>query len=83
MVKIGVVAHGEAALAANAEQARRAVARQVDEAGQRQAAGIDVIEHDGHQRLHAGHAGMAFGIGVLLLLAGVRGVVGAQDIDDA
>ena len=33
-------------------------AGQIDEALERQAAGIDVVEHDGHQRLHAGHAGM-------------------------
>ena len=61
----------------------RTVARQVDEALQRQPAGIDVVEHDGHQRLHAGHAGMAVRIGVVLFLARVRGVVRAQHIHHA
>ena len=56
--EVGVVADGDAALAADAEQPLRPVRCQVDEALERQPAGIDVVEHDGNQRLHAGHAGV-------------------------
>ena len=61
----------------------RAVARQVDEAFQRQPAGIDVVEHDRHQRLHAGHARRRGRIGLCLLLQRMRRVVGAEHVDDA
>ena len=44
-------------LRGHAEQALRAGTGQVDEALQRQPPGIDVVEHDRHQGLDAGHAG--------------------------
>jgi hypothetical protein len=61
--EIGVVADSDAALAGDAEQAVGAVAGHVDEALEAHSAGVDVIEHDRHERLHAGHAGMAVRIG--------------------
>ena len=73
-----VVADGDAPLAADAEQPLRTVARQIDEALDGEAAGVDVVEHDGNQRLHAGHARMRGGIWVVFLLARMRRVVGAE-----
>ena len=79
--KIGVVTDGDAAFACDGENTLRAGAGEIDEAGERQPAGVDVVEHDRHQRLHAGHAGMRARVGVVLLLARMRRVVGADDVD--
>ena len=65
------------------EQARRPRAGEIDEAQQRQPAGVDMIEHDRDERLHAGHAGRTCRIGLGLFLARVRRVVGAEHVDDA
>ena len=58
-----------------AEQPLRPRTRHVDEALQCHAAGVHVIEHHRHQRLHARHARMTVGIGVVLFFARVRRVV--------
>ena len=81
--EVGVVADGDAALAGDAEDARRTGRGQIDEALERQPAGGDMVEHDRHQRLHAGHAGGRGGIGLRLLLERMRRVVGAEDVGDA
>ena len=80
--EVGVVADRDPALADDAEQPRRAGAGQVDEARQGQPPRRDMVEHDGHERLHAGHARGALGIGLGLLGERVRRVVGAEHVDD-
>ena len=81
--EVGVVAGGDAALGGHAEQALRAGTGQVDEALQRQPPGIDVVEHDRHQGLDAGHPGRRSRIGLSLLAERVRRMVGAEHVDDA
>ena len=81
--EIGVVAHGDAAFAGNAEDTLRTCAGQIDEAGKTQASGIDVIEHHRHERLHARHARGRRRIALALLLERVRRVIGAEHIDHA
>ena len=61
----------------------RTVAGQIDKALQGQPSGIHVVEHDRHQRLHARHTRMRIGIGMILFLARMRRVIGAEDIDHA
>ncbi|GFO81868.1 MAG: hypothetical protein A49_14950 [Methyloceanibacter sp.] len=81
--KVRVVTHGDAALAGDPEQALGARAGEIDESGKAQAPRIHVIEHDRHERLHAGHAGRCRGIDGRLLFEGVRRVVRSQNVDDA
>src|ERR1043166_6366677 len=57
--EVGVVAQRDAALAGDAEDALSAGAGEIDKTLKRQAAGVDVIEQDSDQRLHARHAGRA------------------------
>ena len=45
--QIGIVTRRDAAFAGNAVDARRPRAGQIDEAGERKPAGVDVIEHNG------------------------------------
>ena len=81
--EIGVVAHGDAAFAGDAEDALRTGAGQIDEAGEAQATCIDVVEHHRHERLHARHARGRRRIALALLLERVRRVIGAEHIDHA
>ena len=60
--EVGVVAHGDAPLAGDAEDALRACAGQIDETGEREAPGIDMVEHHRDERLHARHARRRRGI---------------------
>src|SRR5439155_24070394 len=81
--QVGIVAFGNAPLTGDAEDALRAMARQVDETLDREAPLVDMIEHDRNQRLDAGHARWRRRIGPRLLIAPVRGGIGAPHIDDA
>src|SRR5262245_18768627 len=49
--QVGVVSDGDAALAANAKEARGPMAGEIDEAIEREPPGVDVVEHDGDQRM--------------------------------
>jgi hypothetical protein len=80
--QVGVIADRNAALGSNAEQARRPRAGEIDKAQQRQPAGVDMVEHDRNEGLHARHARRTRRIDLRFFLAGVRGVVGTEDIHD-
>src|SRR5690349_14001772 len=54
--EVGVIALGDAALAGEPENAAGPMTRQVDEALERQAALVHMVEHDRHQGLDSGHA---------------------------
>ena len=81
--EIGVVAGGDAALARHAEDTLRTMAGEVHEALDGKTPRVDVIEHHGNQRLHAGHARGRGRIRLRLFLQRVRRVVGAEHVDDA
>jgi hypothetical protein len=73
--QVGVVSDGDAPLSGDPEDAVGPVAGEIDEALQGEPAGMDVVEHDGDECLHAGHAGRRIGIGLRLLLERVRRMV--------
>src|SRR5215510_7328279 len=77
--EVGVVADGDASLAGDAKDTLRACAGHIDETGERQAAGIDMVEHYRNERLHAGHARRRRWIALGLLFERVRRVVGAEN----
>src|SRR5690606_8543768 len=81
--EVGVVADRQAALAGELVDPSGPVGGQVDEAFQRQAPRVDVIEHQGHQRLYARHARRCTWVGALLLLDRVWRMVGADDVEYA
>jgi hypothetical protein len=81
--EVGVIADGDSSFSGDPEQAGGARAREVDKSRQREPARVDVVEHEGNERLHPGHARRACRIGPLLLVARVRCVIGAEHIDDA
>src|SRR5713226_8724885 len=81
--EIRVIARGDPALAGDVEQPRGTCAGEIDEPLKRQAPGVDVIEHQRHQRLHPGHARWRGWIGLGLFLKRMRGVIGAEHVDDA
>src|SRR6185369_15114253 len=78
-----VPAGSDAALAGSAEQPLRPMTGEVDEAFDSQAAGVHMVEHHRHQRLHARHAGWGSRIWLRLLFEGVRRMVGTEHIDYA
>ena len=81
--EIGIITQGNAALAGHAEQTRRTGTGQIDKAFQRQPSGMDVIEHQGHQRLHAGHARRRGRIGLGLFFQRMRRMIGAEHVGHA
>jgi hypothetical protein len=80
---VGIIADSDTTFRRHSENTRRPRAGQIDEPQQRKPAGADVIEHERHQRLYAGHAGMCLGVGLRLFLARVRGMIRADTIDNA
>src|SRR5262245_55941458 len=65
--KIGVIAHRDPSFSSDTEEARRACARHVDKAREREPLVVHMIEHHRYKRLHAGHARRTLRIGLGLL----------------
>src|SRR4051794_1588982 len=78
--EVAIVAGGDPTLARDAEKPLRPGTGEVDEALEGEASGVDVVEHERNERLHAGHARGRVRIDLVLLLARMRGVVRAEDI---
>ena len=81
--EIGIIANSNATFASHTENAVGAVARQIDKALQRKLTRIDVIEHDWHQRLNAGHSRRRSRVRLLLFVQRMWCMVGAEYIDNA
>ena len=73
--EIRIITFGNTALACNAKNALWAMRGEINEALKCQSACVYMVQHDGHQCLHASHAGGGLRIGFGFFLQRVRRMV--------
>ena len=78
--EIGVIAHGDAALAGDLEQARRAVTGHVDEPFDGEVTLVHMVEHDWNQGLNTRHSRWRLRVGLFLLGESMGGMIGAEHV---